>query len=160
MNRFLFRTAQFGSMALFVAMASPLASYAGFFGDHPRYLHALSDLRYARSLVERPDAGNVMADEGAATHEIDAAIREISEAAREDWKPVYDHPPVDTSLDRPGRLHEAIKVLDKAQHDLSQEEDNGDARSLRNRAVRHLQMARDDVRRAIGDKEFDQSRRF
>ncbi len=160
MNRFLFRSVQFASLAIFVTAATPLASYAGFFGDHPRYLHALSDLRYARSLVSKPDAGNVMADEGQAVHEIDDAIREISEAAKEDWKPVYDHPPVDTSLDRPGRLHEAIGVLDKAQRDLSKEEDNGDARSLRNRAVRHLQMARDYVRKAIGDKELDQSRRF
>jgi hypothetical protein len=133
----------------------PSKSYAGWFGDHPRYLHALSDMRYAKSLIARPDAGNVMADERAAVNELNAAIGEISEAAKEDWKPVNDHPPVDTSLDQPGRLHEAVKILSRALQDLNQEEDNGFARGLRNKAIHHLQVSRNFVRKAVGDKEWD-----
>jgi hypothetical protein len=143
-------------LVLFGAM-TPLASYAGFFGEHPRYLHAISDMKYARNLIQRPDDPNVMADEHRAVEELNAAINEISTAAREDWKPVNDHPPVDTNLDRPGRLHEAIKILDKAHQDLSQEEDDRNARSLRNQALHHLAVARNFVRKAVGDKEYDRN---
>ncbi|MFX8453457.1 hypothetical protein ABTL48_20900, partial [Acinetobacter baumannii] len=73
-----------------------------------------------------------MADERGAVDELNIAIGEIKEAAREDWKPVDDHPPIDASMNQPGRLHEAMKVLNRAEQDLSQEEDNRDARSLRN----------------------------
>ncbi len=157
MNRLYVRCAQVLPVVVALCALAPSASFAGFFGDHPRYLHALSDMRYARSLVMRPDDRNVVNDEKNAAHELDVAIGEIKEAAREDWKPINDHPPVDTSMNRPGRLHEAIKVLDKAQHDLSEEEDDSHARNLRNRAIQHLKVARNFVRQAIGDKEFDQS---
>ena len=138
-----------------LTILSANAAWAGFFGDHPRYLHALSDLRYAKALILRPDAPNVVADEHGAIAEIDKSIGEIKEAAREDWKPLGDAPPVDAQLDRPGRLHEALKVLSKAKNDLSQEEDNGPARALRNRSIGHLNEAITFVRRAIGDKEMD-----
>ena len=154
MNKRLIETSAL--LVLFGAM-TPLASYAGFFGDHPHYLHALSDMKYARNLIQRPDDANVMADEHRALEELNAAINEISTAAREDWKPVNDHPPVDANLDRPGRLHEAINILNKAQQDLSQEEDDRNARSLRNQALRHLAVARNFVRKAVGDKEFDRN---
>jgi hypothetical protein len=155
MNRFYVKCAQVLPVVMALCALAPSASFAGFFGDHPRYLHALSDMRYARSLVLRPDDHNVVVDERNAAHELDIAITEIKEAAAEDWKPVNAHPPVDTNLDRPGRLHEAIKVLDKAQHDLSQEEDDSHAGGLRNQAINHLKVARNFVRQAIGDKEFD-----
>ncbi|HEY9717341.1 MAG TPA: hypothetical protein V6C69_07730 [Trichormus sp.] len=144
------------SVAAVVGIAN--ASYAGYFGDHPKYLHALSDMRYARELIQRPDARNVVEDERAATGELDAAIHEVMEAAKEDWKPTMDHPPVDSSMDRPGRFHEALKVLDKAQGDLSKEEDNPSARGLRNRAIKHIEAARDLINKAISDKEFDKHR--
>jgi hypothetical protein len=141
------------SVAAVVGIAN--ASYAGFFGDHPKYLHALSDMRYARALIQKPDARNVVEDERRATGELDAAINEVMEAAKEDWKPTLDHPPIDASMDRPGRFHEALKVLNKAQADLSKEEDNPAARGLRNRAINHIQAARDFVNKAISDKDFD-----
>jgi hypothetical protein len=155
MNRLYVRCAQVLPVVMALCALAPSASFAGFFGDHPRYLHALSDMRYARSLVLKPDDRNVVIDEKNAARELDAAIGEIKEAAREDWKPINDHPPVDTNMDRPGRLHEAIKVLNKAQHDLSEEEDDSHARNLRNRAIQHLQVARNFIHQAIGDKEFD-----
>ena len=149
------RLLQIAPLAVLITALNPLASYAGFFGDHPRYLHALSDMRYARALILRPDASNVVADERGAVNELNAAINEIKEASREDWKPIDDHPPIDVKLNQPGRLHEAMKVLSRAQQDLNQEEDDGNARSLRNRALRHLQLTKDFVRKAVGDKEFD-----
>src|ERR1700753_2160265 len=53
-------------------------------GNHPAYLHALSDLRMARAFLERPANVVVKWDEKRAITEIDAAIREIKEAAIDD----------------------------------------------------------------------------
>jgi hypothetical protein len=139
-----------------LTIVSANAAWAGFFGDHPRYLHSLSDLRYAKALLEHRDAPNVMADESNAVAEIDKSLGEIKRAAMDDWKPLGDPPPVDASLDHPGRLREALKVLERAKGDLSQEEDDRNARGLRNRAVGHLDNAIISVRQAIGDKRADQ----
>jgi hypothetical protein len=135
----------------------PLASFAGFFGHHPRYLHAMSDLRYARALLEQMDAPNVMADEQNAVRELDAAIHEIKEAAADDWKLVGEHPKVDTSKwDHRGRLHEALKVLARAHGDVSKEEDDADARDLQKRAIRHIDFSMNFVRQALSDKKWDE----
>ncbi|HWY26542.1 MAG TPA: hypothetical protein VNY97_01325, partial [Candidatus Angelobacter sp.] len=45
-------------------------------GKHPRYLHALSDLRVARAHLQRPDGGELREQEREAIHEIDRAIDE------------------------------------------------------------------------------------
>ena len=153
----LFKNTRMAALAVLIGVIAPTASYAGWWGDHPRYLHAISDMKYARSLVARPDAANVQADEGVAVHELDAAIHEISEAAREDWKPINDHPPVDAGMGRPGRFGEALRVLDKTWADLNKEEDNGEARMLRNRALKHLELAREWIKKAIADKNFDRN---
>jgi hypothetical protein len=143
-------------VAFVLSATMPLSSFAGFFGDHPRYLHALSDLRYARALIERPDAPNVMADEQNAIRELDKSIGEIKQAARDDWKLLGDHPPVDTKMNHHDRLYEALKVMDRAHHDIDKEEDDRAARGLRNRALGHLDQARNYVKLAIGDKKMDQ----
>lgn len=66
-----------------------------------------------------------------------------------------DHPPVDASLDRPGRFREALSVLDRRWADLNKEEDDGEARFLRNQALGHLEKSRQWIKKAIADKEFD-----
>jgi len=76
---------------------------------HPAYLHALSDLRSARWLIEhRPGDAAQMADEAEAVRQIDAAINDIKQAAIDDGKNLADHPPVDARLDQRGRIHEAL----------------------------------------------------
>jgi hypothetical protein len=139
-----------------ISLSLPLASFAGFFGDHPRYLHALSDLREARALLERPDAANVMADESAAIRELDASISEIKKAAMDDWKPVIDAPHIDVHLNHKGRLTESMKVLERAHKDIAKEEDDRAARGLQQHALAHLDKAMMYVQQAIGDKRMDQ----
>ena len=57
----------------------PLLANADLPGKHPAYLHALTDLRAARWMLEhRPGDAAVSANEDAAINEIDTAIREIS----------------------------------------------------------------------------------
>src|ERR1700734_745230 len=54
-------------------------------GPHPYYLHALSDLRAARWMIEhRPGNWAQTQDEIEAVHRIDAAIGEIKKASIED----------------------------------------------------------------------------
>jgi hypothetical protein len=87
-------------------MAVALTANADVPGKHPYYLHALSDLRAARWMLEhRPGNPAVSANEDVAVNEIDAAINEIRRAAIDDGKDIHDHTGVDLPNDRPGRLH-------------------------------------------------------
>ncbi len=119
-------------------------------GAHPAYLHALTDLRHARAHLERttPNA-RVDEFEQRAIDEIDAAIREVKEAAIDDGKPLGDHPQVDRGMDRSGRLRRAMELLDQAQMDIDQHESDGFARGLKHRALHHIEEARKDVHHAM-----------
>lgn len=120
---------------------------------HPAYLHALSDLRMARALLMRPTRdAEVRWDENRAIARLDAAIREIREAAIDDGKPIDDHPPVDAQLRHRDRIRAAIDLLDKAARDIEEHEDNGFARGLRGRAVGHIRDAVRWSREAIADR--------
>jgi hypothetical protein len=118
---------------------APLAAQAA----HPAYLHALVDLRHARAHLQRAGGGGMEFhwDEGAAIREIDRAIHEIKEASIDDGKNIDDHPPVDLRAEYSGRVHRALELLRKARADCDEEEDNGFARGLRNRALRHINEA-------------------
>ncbi len=117
--------------------------------EHPAYLHALTDLRTARAHLQRPDGGELREQENKAIHQIDEAIAEIKRAAIDDGKDLNDHPPVDSHLAWPGRLHRALQLLDKARQDISQEEDNAFAQGLQQRAFDHIDKAHHHVEEAI-----------
>ena len=117
--------------------------------EHPAYLHALTDLRHARAHLERPGGGELKDQEKKAIHEIDEAINEIKKASIDDGKNIDDHPPVDAGLAWPGRLHRALELLDKAHHDVSEEEDNAFAQGLQARAIEHIDRAHHHVEEAI-----------
>ena len=109
---------------------------------HPAYLHALSDLRAARWMIEhRPGDWAQTADEGEAVRQIDAAINDIKKAAFDDGKNLNDHPPLDDHPDHRGRIHEALQFLRKARADIAREEDNAFADGLRDRAIGHIDGA-------------------
>jgi hypothetical protein len=111
-------------------------------GKHPYYLHALSDLRTARWMLEhRPGDAAVSGQEDVAITEIDAAIGEIKRAAIDDGKDIHDHPKADGPNDRPGRLHKALELLRKTHSDVAREEDDPATKGLRNRAVGHIDGA-------------------
>ncbi|HUI59358.1 MAG TPA: hypothetical protein VLX90_04010 [Steroidobacteraceae bacterium] len=125
-----------------VLTAAPCAALADLPGKHPHYLHALSDLRAARWMLEhRPGDAAVSAQEDVAITEIDAAIGEIKRAAIDDGKDIHDHAGVDAPPDRPGRLHKAMELLREAHGDVAREEDDPMTRGLRNRAVGHIDGA-------------------
>ena len=119
---------------------------------HPAYLHALTDLRHARALLERPAKSDVKWDENTAIREIDAAINEIKQASIDDGKPLEDHPPVDAKMHHRDRLRKAEELLHKAAADIDEKEDNGWAKGLRGRANGHIHNAEHAVHEAMEDR--------
>ena len=89
-------------------------------GDHPHYLHALSDLRHARGYLDKL-AMNEHRDEleSNAIAKIDAAIRTIKAASIDDGKNLNDHPPIDAHITRSDRYKKALELLDAAHHDVT-----------------------------------------
>jgi len=135
--------------ALAALLAAPLAAQAG---EHPAYLHALTDLRHARAHLEKPAKPSVEWDEMKAIHKIDDAINEIKKASINDGKDLNDHPPVDAGLDHVGRLHRALELLRKARHDIEEHEDNRFGDGLRDRAFHHIDEAIRLTKEALHDK--------
>jgi hypothetical protein len=118
--------------------------------EHPYYLHALSDLRAARWMIEhRPGDWVRTQDEIEAVNQIDAAIGEIKKAAIDDGKNIAEKPPVDELPDHNGRLHAALDYLRKARQDISHDEDNMFAQGLQSRAYMHIDYAINATKRAI-----------
>ena len=141
-------------VALSAATLVPLTACADLPGRHPAYLHALTDLRAARWLIEhRPGDARVSADEDVAITRIDEALGDIQRAAMDDGKDLRDHPAIDARLDRRGRLHRAEELLRKVHADIAREEDDPFTRGLRDRAVRHVDAAMLATHRAIADFE-------
>jgi hypothetical protein len=137
---------------ILLAALTPLCAWADLPGKHPYYLHALTDLRAARWLIEhRPGDARVSGDEDVALTKIDETINEIKRAAIDDGKDLRDHPPVDESLDNKGRLHRAEELLIQVHSDIAREEDDPMTRELRNRAVHHLDEAIHATHQAIQD---------
>jgi hypothetical protein len=141
--------------ALFAIML-PFAAHADVPGAQPGYLHALSDLRAARwNLGHRSGDVAVSTQEDIAITEIDRAIGQVKKAAHEDAKNMNDQPHEDADLDRPGRLHRAVDLLEKAHGDLDREEDNPEARGLKRRALDHIDRAIDAIKHAVRDVEHN-----
>jgi hypothetical protein len=110
---------------------------------HPAYLHALSNLRAARWLIEHRPPGDAAQsqEEQEAVRQIDAALSEIRKAAIDDGKNLNDHPPADEHADHRGRLHQVLDLLRNARAEISREEDNDFANGLRDRAIGHIDQA-------------------
>jgi hypothetical protein len=140
---------------LMLAALIPLGAQADLPGKHPYYLHALSDLRAARWMLEhRPGDAAVSAEEDVAITRIDETINEIKRAAIDDGKDLHDHPGADFKGDHPGRLHKADELLHKVHADIAREEDDPMTRGLRDRAVHHLDEAIHATQKAIRDVEM------
>jgi hypothetical protein len=139
-----------GAAFAFVLTTSCSATVKTSRADHPYYLHALSDLRAARWMIEhRPGNWEQTTDEMEAVRQIDAAIGEIKKAAIDDGKNLGDHPPVDEANEHNGRLHVSVDFLKKARQDIGHDEDNIFAEGLQARAYNHIDAAIVAVKRAI-----------
>jgi hypothetical protein len=136
-----------------LAMTSGSA-YADLPGKHPYYLHALTDLRTARWLLEhRPGDGAVSSQEDVAIQQINYTINDIKKASIDDGKNINAHPNVDVPNNHPGRLHKAEEILNKVHSDVKREEDDPTARGLQHRSLAHIDVALKATKRAIYDVE-------
>jgi hypothetical protein len=136
------KTARHCAVLAFIVVFCAALSFADEPGRHPAYLHALTDLRHARAHLENLAPTHHMdKEEQHAMDEIDKAIGEIKNAAIDDGKNVNDHPPVDAGMDRAGRYHRTLELLDKAHNDIAREEDDPAVRGLRARALHHIDEA-------------------
>jgi len=143
-----------GLAGLALSFILPLAANADTPGKHPYYLHALSDLRAARWMVEhRPGDAAVSGQEDVAITEIDKAIGEIKKASVDDGKDLRDHMGATDVADRTGRLHKALELLRKTHDDVAREEDDPAVKGLRDRAVHHIDAAIEATQHALGDAE-------
>jgi hypothetical protein len=143
MTRFLRGVLALLSLAAVTGCAVTVAPVRPAPARHPAYLHALEDLRHARAHLERPAAVTQRTawDEAVAIREVDAAMREIHNAAIDDGRNPADHPPVDVRMDWAGRLHRSVELLRRARQDCAQEEDNPSVRGLQQRAIQHIDAA-------------------
>ncbi|HEY1221406.1 MAG: hypothetical protein ABSE42_19600 [Bryobacteraceae bacterium] len=144
-------------LPMILVVAAALIAVAGLAlaGRHPHYLRARTDLRTAQFLMRVHDEDNVMRHLREADAEIDRAVREIDHAAVIDHKDLEDHPPIDRSLDRRGRFHKAMELLQSARADIGREEDNPRAIGWRDEAYRHIDAAIGQLRRAVRDLHMD-----
>ena len=144
------KTVRHCALLAFLVAVCAAVSFADEPGRHPAYLHALSDLRHARAHLENLAPTHHMdKEEEHAIEEIDKAIDEIKRAAIDDGKNLNDHPPVDMHMDRAGRYHRAMELLDKAHNDTARAEDVPQARGMRDRAIVHIDEAHGTVDDAI-----------
>ena len=123
--------------------------------EQPHYLRALSDLKFAKALLWRPDFSNVVEDQREAIREIDEAIREASRAAITDGRDPRYQPPVDVDWRPADRFSRAIDALNSSLRNLNYEEDNRAALGWRQAAIRDVQHARQLANQAIQDKKVD-----
>ncbi len=131
------------------------AAFADMPGRHPAYLHALSDLRAARWMLEhRPGDAAVSSNETFAIQQIDGAINDITQASIDDGKNINYHPPINFPPDRPGRLHKAKELLQEAHSDVAREEDDPMAQGLKHRSLEHIDAALNATKQAILDAHY------
>jgi hypothetical protein len=135
-----------------VAVLFPLKAKADLPGKHPFYLHALTDLRTARWMLEhRPGDPAVSGQEDVAIQQIDAAIGDIKAASIDDGKDLHDHPKIDLPKRHEGHLHKALDLLRKVRQDVSKEEDDPLAKGLKKNALNHINGAIGATKDALED---------
>jgi hypothetical protein len=152
-------SAMLAGLAQIAVIAFPPITHADVPGKHPYYLHALSDLRTARWLMEhQPGDTRVSRQEDLAITQIDAAIAEIKRASIDDGKDIHDHTPVDAPNELPGHLRKALELLNTVHADVAREEDDSTSRGLRIRAIGHIDAATHATERAISYMETQHER--
>jgi hypothetical protein len=110
--------------------------------QHPAYLHALSNLRAARWMIEhRSGNWKTTQDEVAAVQKINDAIGEIKKASIDDGKDLNDHPKAEEINDHQGRLVKALEYLRKSRSEIETNEDDNFANGLKKRAFVHIDEA-------------------
>jgi hypothetical protein len=148
-------TAGFGLLAfLLLALGTPALA------QRPHYLHALSNLREARELLQTDNRPGFIGERDRAIGEIDRAIDEVKAAVRDEGRNSHrTPPPAGGDPNRP--LRSAKALLDEAHEDIAAGLDAPEDRGLQFRALRHIDEARHALDHALhmmdrgGDRDRD-----
>jgi hypothetical protein len=145
-------TAVFGLSAfLLFALGTPAQA------QRPHYLHALSNLREARALLQSDSRPGFGSERDRAIGEIDRAIDEVREAVRDEGRnPHRTPPPAGGDPNRP--LRSALALLDEARQDIASGTDETGHVGLQMRALRHIDEARRAIDHALHGMERDRDR--
>jgi len=141
MSKGLMKAALVAACAMLFA---PVAAQAQWWQHHPKYLHAMSDLRMAYWLIAHREVNEPGArpEEGRALKETARAYQDLKDAAILDDRDIHDQPPADMNFyDRRGRLHRALVLLHEAHDDIMGEEDDPAARGFRYGALKDIDKA-------------------
>lgn len=131
-------------IATFAVLAIPLAAQAQWWQHHPKYLHAMSNIRTAYWLIAHHERTDPVArpEERTALIAIRYAYQDLKDASIVDDKDIDAQPPAQTNFyDYRGRLHHALDLLREAHHDIEGEEDDRAALGFRHRAMRDIDKA-------------------
>jgi len=112
--------------------------------EHRGYMHALTELRAARWLIDQHSADSKQtADEIEAMHAIELTVSAIIKASIDDGKYFKDKPDMDniTFSDKAARLKRAVELLRKAYADINQNEDATFHNNLKGRTTKHINEA-------------------
>jgi hypothetical protein len=125
-------------------LLAPAVSQAQWWQHHPKYLHAMSNLRMAYWLIAHRESSDPDArpEERKALKEISRAYQDLKDASIMDNKDIADQPPADTNFyDHRGRLHHALDLLKEARGDVQGEEEDPAARGFRYGALKDIDKA-------------------
>ena len=143
-------------LAAFLLLALAMPAQA----QHPAYLHALSNLRQARALLQTDTRPGFREEKNRAMDEIDRAIQEVRRAVREEGRESRWTPPPATQGDPDRPLRSAMTLLDEAHGDVARGVDTSDYRGLQDRALRHIDEARRSLGHALHSVGRDRDRRY
>jgi len=116
--------------------------------QHPSYLRALAELRFARAHLKADDGGTI--DERQAAEQIEKAIADVKDASIDDGKSLADHPPVHTMGDKPVRLQHALRLLAQAHDDIELRQQDSYRKGLKaNDAQDHIAAAESAIQHAM-----------
>lgn len=138
-------------------LAVPTIAQAQWWQHHPKYLHAMSDLRKAYWLVAHREENQPgeKHEERKALKEIGRAYQDLKDASIVDERDIADQPPADMDFgDHRGRLHRALDLLNEARNDIQGEEEDPAARGFRRGALKDLNKAIDATQDAIHAWQF------
>jgi hypothetical protein len=136
---------------LFVCcLSASLVPLNGKAADHPHYVQALADLHDASWLIEhRPGNLEQNAAEKDALEQINLAVILIKKASSDDHETGQDHPQVNEGANPAERLKMALLYLEKAKHDVEQDEDNSSAERVKEASLKRISAAEERTKIAI-----------
>lgn len=130
---------------------------------HPGYLRTMDDLRYARTLLDRPDrpqAADTAPDEVSLTiGNIDRAMDGIGKEVGAGSRKAHPVPRIDQKMNWGARLSESLRVLERAEEDCAKEKDDAANAGLLAHVTDELNQARTRLIVAIQTINFDYTAR-